>query len=145
MKRPLDLSRRFLDVADRDLRTLRILTAAPDSDDEVVGFHAQQAIEKCIKAALCVNEIAFRKTHDLAELIDLLRDNGQSLPPDTVSLEALNPYAVSLRYDLMDIEPAGLERERVLAIVAAVGAWAQREIELRDDRPRDANTSESTS
>ena len=77
MKQPLDLARRFLDVADRDLRTLRLLAAAPDSDDEAVGFHAQQSIEKCLKAVLSVNEIAFRQTHDLVELTDLLRDHNK--------------------------------------------------------------------
>lgn len=133
MKRPLDLARRFLDVADRDIRTLRILTTAPDSDDEAVGFHAQQSVEKCIKAVLSVNEIAFRKTHDLAELIDLLRDKTQSLPPEAASLVALNPYSVTLRYDLFDVEPAALERDRVLTIVSDVRAWAEREVESHDD------------
>ena len=63
MKQPRDLARRFLDVADRDIRTLRLLAAAPDSDDEAVGFHARQSIEKCLEAVLSVNEIAFSQRH----------------------------------------------------------------------------------
>ena len=136
MKRPLDLARRFLAVADRDIRTFRLLAAAADSDDEAVGFHAQQSIEKCLKAVLCVNEIAFRKTHDLVELIDLLRDNKKSLPPDVESLDSLNPYAVTLRYDLFDAEPAAFERDEVLKIVADVRSWAEREVNAFDDKNR---------
>ena len=136
MKRPLDLARRFLEVADRDIRTFRLLAAAVDSDDEAVGFHAQQSIEKCIKAVLCVNEIAFRKTHDLVELIDLLRDSKKSLPPDVESLDGLNPYAVTLRYDLLDAEPPTLERDEVLKIVADVRSWAEREVDVFDDKKR---------
>ena len=99
MKQPRDLARRFLDVADRDIRTIRLLAAVPTSDDEAVGFHAQQSIEKCLKAVLSVNEIAFRKTHDLVELADLLLDHNKHLPPNVELLDTLNPYAVMLRVE----------------------------------------------
>ncbi|HEY2382433.1 MAG TPA: hypothetical protein VGK48_14740 [Terriglobia bacterium] len=49
MKHPVDLARRFLVVADRDIKTLHLLIAASDSDDQAVGFHAQQAIEKWLR------------------------------------------------------------------------------------------------
>ena len=136
MKQPFDLARRFLAVADRDIRTFRLLAAVADSDDEAVGFHAQQSIEKCLKAVLCANEIAFRKTHDLVELIDLLRDNKKPLPPGVDSLDSLNPYAVALRYDLFDAEPCDFERDAVLKIVADVRSWAEREVEVFDDKNR---------
>ena len=136
MKRPLDLARRFLELADRDIRTFQLLAATPDSDDQAVGFHAQQSIEKCIKAVLSAHEIAFRKTHDLVELVDLLRDNGENLPPDVESLDALNPYAVILRYDLFDVEPSALEKDQVLKTVADVRSWVQRELQVCDEKSR---------
>ena len=136
MKQPRDLARRLLDVADRDIRTLRLLAGAPDSDDEVVGFHAQQSIEKCLKAVLSVNEIAFRKTHDLVELTDLLRDHAKALPREVEFIETLNPYAVALRYDLFDVEPAVLERDNVLEIVIEVRNWAEQELHAHDDKNR---------
>lgn len=34
-------------------------------EDDVVGFHAQQAIEKAIKVARVLRGIDFPKTHDL--------------------------------------------------------------------------------
>ena len=143
MKRPLDLARRLLAVADRDIRTFRLLAAAVESDDEAVGFYAQQSVEKCLKAVLCVNEITFRRTHDLAELIDLLRDNNKSLPPHVESLDSLNPYAVTLRYDLLDAEPSGLERDEALKIVADARSWAEREVDLFDDKNRPDGESSS--
>ncbi len=33
--------------------------------DEIVGFHVQQAAEKCMKAVLCARGISYRRTHDL--------------------------------------------------------------------------------
>ena len=50
MKQPEELARRFLTLADRDLRAFRKLSDDLEIDDEVVGFHAQQAVEKCLKA-----------------------------------------------------------------------------------------------
>ena len=143
MKQPRDLARRFLDVADRDIRTVRLLAAVPSSDDEAVGFHAQQSIEKCLKAVLSVNEIAFRKTHDLVELADLLRDHKKFLPPDVDSFDTLNPYSVTLRYDLLETEPAALERDHVLKIVAEVRNWAEREL-LEHDGQETSSSGTST-
>ena len=67
MKQPRDLALRFLRLADRDLGALAVLVGADDVADEPIGFHAQQAVEKCLKAALALRGVAFRKTHDLAE------------------------------------------------------------------------------
>ena len=46
MKHPVDLARRFLAVADRDIKTLHLLIAASESDDQAIGFHSQPAIER---------------------------------------------------------------------------------------------------
>ena len=127
MKHPVDLARRFLALADRDIRTLHLLIAAPDSDDQANGFHAQQAIEKCLKAVLVANQLTFRKTHDLSELLDILRDNGRTMPPNADSLDTLNPFAVTLRYDLFEAEP--VNRDWVAQTVGSVRVWAEFEVE----------------
>ena len=65
MKQPVDLARRFLSLAERDFKAFRKLAGDPEIDDEVVGFHAQQTIEKCLKAVLAKHRFEVRKTHDL--------------------------------------------------------------------------------
>jgi len=95
MKQPLDLAQHYLLMADRDINTIRLLVPISESDDEAIGFHAQQAVEKCLKAVLSLHQISFRKTHDLGELIDLLADSGQSVPPNADELDFLNPFAVT--------------------------------------------------
>ena len=52
MKQPVDLARAYLKLADRDLKALDLLIGSREIDDETVGFHAQQAVEKCLKAVL---------------------------------------------------------------------------------------------
>jgi len=127
MKQPIDLARRFLLLADRDIRTLQLLLVVPDSDDQALGFHAQQAIEKYLKAVLSANGVGFRKTHDLVELLDLLRDNGQTTPPNADSLDTLNPFAVTLRYDFFEVE--AVDRDWISTAVEMVRVWAKSEIE----------------
>jgi HEPN domain-containing protein len=48
--------------------------------DEIIGFHARQAAEKLLKALLMAKNILYRRTHDLRELIDLIRDNDIEFP-----------------------------------------------------------------
>ncbi len=126
MKRPEDLARRFLALADRDIRAFRKLSDDPEIDDEVVGFHAQQAVEKSLKAVLAKHRVALRKTHDLQLLIDLLAQNNLPSPPLCDGIHTLGPFAVELRYDLMATEP--LDREQARAVVVAVRDWAEQQV-----------------
>jgi HEPN domain-containing protein len=67
--------------------------------DEIIGFHAQQAAEKLLKALLMAKNIPYRRTHDLRELIDLTRDNGIEFPESLMEIRTLSPFAVEFRYD----------------------------------------------
>lgn len=116
MKRPVDAARRFLELADRDIRAFHKLAPDPDIDDAVVGFHAQQAVEKCLKAVLARREIAFRKIHDLRALLDILANNCPPGPPMREELAELSPFAVVLRYELT--ETGALDRSLANSISA---------------------------
>ncbi len=52
MRRPREHAEFLLRKAAKDERALETLHADPGSADEVVGFHAQQAAEKLLKAVL---------------------------------------------------------------------------------------------
>jgi HEPN domain-containing protein len=119
--------RLLLESARQDEKAVTALSAVPDIGDAIVGFHAQQAIEKGLKAVLSSAGIAFRRTHDLAELLDLLADSGLSAPPDAETLDELNPYAVEARYGLVDL--SGLDRQQIGMTIAQVLAWAEKHAE----------------
>jgi len=59
-------------AAEQDLRACEALVMVPGIGDPMVGFHAQQAVEKSLKAVLARAGVAFRRTHDIAELLDLM-------------------------------------------------------------------------
>lgn len=61
-------------------------------------FHAQQCIEKYLKALLISRQVPFPRTHDLAALGLLCRQAEIILPIDDDALELLTAYAVETRY-----------------------------------------------
>jgi HEPN domain-containing protein len=110
-----------------DAKVVRKLARDPEIDDEAIGFHAQQAIEKWLKAVIASRGIDFALTHDLRYLIDLLRSGSDDAPFDTRQVVDLTEYAVPLRYeDLLDSEP--LDREATVALVDQVGDWAEAQL-----------------
>lgn len=92
-------ARRLLRMANRDYRTFAILRDHAEADLASTCFHAQQAVEKALKAALTSRGIDYRRGHDLEELAHLLSDAGLSPPFAPRDYRRLNPFAVEFRYD----------------------------------------------
>lgn len=102
----------------------------PEIDDEAVGFHAQQAIEKWIKAVMALHGLEEVRIHDLGRLLELLRGAGVELRPDVDRVDELTIYAVPMRYDeLLDAEP--LERDAAIALVEEVGEMGDHSTPLK--------------
>lgn len=110
--------------ASEDAVALRQLEGNSEIADSILGFHAQQAIEKWLKAVLASSGIEFEYTHDLRHLIGLVEGAGLAFPIDIPAVVMFTEFAVPLRYeDLLDAEP--LDRNAALAIVDEIGAWAR--------------------
>jgi len=100
MNVPLEEAQRLFSLAQRDQRAFKTLSMHCSVEDfPTAAFHAQQAIEKCLKSILCLLGGNYRRTHDLTELAGRLSDLGESLPIEENTLYRLTPYAVELRYD----------------------------------------------
>jgi HEPN domain-containing protein len=111
--------------AKNDRDAMLRLASDPAIDDDLVGFHAQQAIEKWLKAVLGSRGIEFPTRHDLGRLLEMVAEADIEQPPKANELDALTVYAVEARY----VDPFGvppLERDRVAELVDGVGAWAER-------------------
>ena len=65
---------------------------------EDLSFKAQQAAEKAIKAILIRLDIEYPYVHDLARLLSMLEDAGESIPIIVRKAEELTPYALITRY-----------------------------------------------
>ncbi|MEO5328260.1 MAG: HEPN domain-containing protein [Magnetococcus sp. THC-1_WYH] len=113
---------RSLRLADRDIVAFETLRDAPRASLASACFHAQQAIEKCIKGVLFQNQIEFRRTHDLTVLTNLLSKNGIKLPVSDDQLAEINPCAVDFRYDEETITLPN--REMMTELVTVLREWA---------------------
>ena len=99
---PQSIGQLLLEAARQDMAACTLLSTGAGIGDAVVGFHAQQAVEKSLKAVLSAHGVEFRRTHDLLTLLDLLQDNGLPAPPAADWVDELNPYAVEARYGMID-------------------------------------------
>lgn len=92
-----DLVRAWVLKAEHDLLNIENNLAAREIPWDTVGFHAQQCVEKYLKALLISRQIDPPKIHDLTELYALLPD-GLLKDFNVHSLEELNPYSIEGRY-----------------------------------------------
>ncbi len=63
-----------------------------------VGFHAQQAAEKALKALFVRHQVRFGKTHEMGALLELAEQAAPGIRGQLADAEALTPYAVDARY-----------------------------------------------
>jgi len=83
---------------------------------EAAAFHAQQCIEKYLKAALVAKGIDFPRTHDIDELVALLPKNAV-LDIPVEQRRRLTSYAIIARYP-GDFEPISMAEAREALRVA---------------------------
>ncbi|QOJ20559.1 MAG: HEPN domain-containing protein [Gammaproteobacteria bacterium] len=72
----LDRARAMLRMAHKDFNALIGMQDNPLFADEIFGFHIQQAVEKALKAWLCIHTDTYPMTHELARLLALLELQG---------------------------------------------------------------------
>lgn len=119
-------SHELLAAAVRDEVTFRILRRAAEAPAETTLFHAQQAIEKGLKAALVLAGVLFRRTHDLLELLELATAQGLSVPVSRELLARLAPYAVEFRY--LGVAGPKVSLEEADVAVEAVMSWTKSQL-----------------
>lgn len=117
------IAQRLVELARRDEQVFRKLAADPDVYESIVGVHAKQAVGKALKAVLAQAGVAVRRTHDIAELLDIIADAGLDAPPHADRLDELNPYSVEYRYGLID--PTDLDRVATAALLKDVLSWSR--------------------
>jgi HEPN domain-containing protein len=92
-----DYLKNWLFRANEDIAVIETLfNSGPDLYTSTICFHAQQAVEKFLKAFLVFHNIDFPKTHDL----DFLLLECQKINDSIFNLELgnLTDYGISIRY-----------------------------------------------
>jgi HEPN domain-containing protein len=124
------LTAEWIEKAEEDFFSARHLAGAEyRTPYNAICFHAQQVAEKLLKARLCEDTIAFPKTHDLRQLLLLLKDAYPDWMCLAERVRRLSFYSVSTRYPgdsatREDMEQALLDMGAVRDhIRASFGLW----------------------
>ncbi len=93
---PLTLE--WVEKAEGDYTTVQLLQQSPISSKDVICFHAQQCIEKYLKAWLQEANIPVLRTHNLEELLNLIVPTIPDWRSWQSDFSALSEHAVDFRY-----------------------------------------------
>lgn len=127
MNKSQDHARALLEKARGDLLALERLAGDQRVPLWTAGFHAQQAVEKSLKAVLAVRQVSYPFTHDLLTLLDLVSEHNILLPPESESFGKLSPFGAVLRYDSFLPAPSTSQPDRLwlINITRHTLAWAE--------------------
>ena len=84
-------------AAEVDYRLARRAAEKP-AIPEGVCYHAQQCLEKYLKALLEEAGRSIPRTHDLGTLLGLTLDLSPNLAQHAADIKSVSPYAVAVRY-----------------------------------------------
>jgi len=105
------VAREWILKAEEDLKAAAyLLKLGRECPTAAVGFHAQQCVEKYLKAVLASRSVEFPKTHDIEKLIGLLPIDTPIRLPVRVQ-RTLTTYGTMTRYP-GDYEPVTLTEVR---------------------------------
>jgi HEPN domain-containing protein len=89
---------KWVHKAEQDWEVAHSLAAEARPPRDIVCFHCQQAAEKYLKALLQESGLVVPKTHDLADIVDLLLPGDVTLVRLRRRADSLTQYAVDYRY-----------------------------------------------
>jgi HEPN domain-containing protein len=104
--------------AEHDLVAARQILLLETAPTDTVCYHAQQTVEKILKALLIQKEIEFSKTHNLLILLELLQE--PDLENYRAVCELLTSYAIESRYPGDYVEPEREEAEEAVRIATEI-------------------------
>lgn len=119
----------MLRLARRDLKALCGMMDPQIFEEPVFGFHAQQVVEKGLKAWLSAEGIEYPRIHDIQELVALLAERGARVPGAVSRFTDLTDYAVQFRYELWSSDEGELDRAELAGEIGALVEHVARLIE----------------
>ena len=123
-----ELADELLRLARDDEAAVRAMLSEPAVSNAIVCFHAQQAVEKALKAVLASRGVVFPFTHDLDGLVELCKDVKLTVPTELDGVDRLTPYGVRVRYGGGD--PGTVDRATALRWAGATVEWAAARIDV---------------
>lgn len=126
----LDKATEWLKRAKSNLARAKVGKMSEDILYEDLCFDAQQAAEKAFKAICIINDIRFKKAHDISYLIELLENSNITVPEELQKAKILTDYAVESRYP-GDYPPVDENMFKdALDIAEVVVSWVETKLKI---------------
>jgi HEPN domain-containing protein len=114
-----ETARRMLEAARRDLQAITNMRDVELFPDEIFGLHAQQAVEKALKAWLAHRDQELPRTHNLRLLLVMLTRSGEDVTGEWAFID-LTAFAVQFRYEAWNATDAHLDRQGLIEQVTTL-------------------------
>jgi len=132
MNADIEIIREWIDKADHDLGSAKLIFLHIPEYFDTIAFHCQQATEKYLKAMLVFYGVDLQRTHNLVYLLDLLSQKF-FLPEDIYDKAILlNGYSVQIRYPDKSIYLTKEELETSITITQEFRDLAIKIIGIKD-------------
>lgn len=95
---------------------------------EILAFHAQQAVEKALKALLVRHQVEFPNTHSIGLLLNLVQEAGVEGIQGFANAVALTRYAVSTRYPGEDDPVTREEAKEASRLAVRLVSWVEAQL-----------------
>ena len=116
----------WLKYGDDDFRLAKLgLSMGYDAPYHLIAYHAQQSVEKYLKAYLVFFGVDFPYTHNLMRLLELCPEK-EDWSENLEKVEKLIPYAVSTRYPGFDDVVTEKEAKEAVLIAKSVNEIIRR-------------------
>lgn len=129
--RNLPKVKEWLTRAKSNLEIARMGRVSPDIFYEDLCFECQQSVEKALKGLLIFYNVDFPLTHIIANLLELIEDQGIEIPEEIRDSIDLTIYAVMTRYPSFRKEPVSEEEyKNALDIAGKVCDWVKETLNM---------------
>jgi HEPN domain-containing protein len=92
-----------------------------------LAFHAQQAVEKSLKAILLSRGVEFPRIHSIERLIDLIPPDVER-PADLIQSASLSAFATAFRYpEASEIDAD--DYQEALRLAESIVTWAEAKVQ----------------
>jgi len=133
MNASIERLRDWIEKADHDLGTAIVINEHLLAYSETLAFHCQQAVEKYIKCLLEFHSVAYRRSHDLRYLLDLLNDFIPISPEQYLQAMKLNGFSVEIRYPEIKINLTPEARNEAIEIVRTFRKFVKENVTFEID------------
>ncbi|HHW59088.1 MAG: HEPN domain-containing protein [Bacteroidales bacterium] len=128
----IEETKNWIKKAENDLKVVKYLIEGKDPITDVICFHAQQCVEKYLKAFLVYNNKSFHKTHNIAEILRLCIEIDTEFEElAKIDVHELTVYATELRYPEFFYIPSIDEAKKCLELALKVQEFVVKKLNIK--------------